>query len=111
MFDRIYPNVDTISNCIYIHFVNVGKYFCISSSIIVYIVFLGVLDYLLFTDTLNYVCPICGKGVRAEGQLQRHMKTHTDQPVEIYRCRFCNKEFKDKAKTYTHEKYQHILKV
>lgn len=50
---------------------------------------------------LNYVCDICGKGVKTKATLARHLKTHQICHLE---CKICNIMFNSKQDLKMHKK-------
>ncbi|XP_046975587.1 zinc finger protein 569-like isoform X2 [Vanessa cardui] len=51
-------------------------------------------------NSIHYLCAVCGKDLKTKELLERHMRTHTGQP--IYRCDVCMRIFKGKRLFQTH---------
>ncbi|XP_067010599.2 zinc finger protein 628 [Anabrus simplex] len=55
------------------------------------------------SETMRFVCPICGKKISTKGNLKVHLETH--RPKGKYGCDICGRVFKTQSNLYRHKDY------
>ncbi len=52
--------------------------------------------------TPKIICPICGRGVSSNANLQQHLSTHSE--TKTFQCLMCKKRYKDRSGLKLHQK-------